>query len=111
MGRRNGSSMVIPSYNGNLLVQIRFYGFMENVRTELHLLPFSQKMAISHLQPVQGRVSFGMFVVLPSLSENSWNWSVPLSSRTLMTCANEDWPRWRFSTVTSEMMPRRTFVD
>src|SRR6267142_2840368 len=39
MGRRNGSSMAMPSYNGNLLVQIRFYGFMENVRTELHSLP------------------------------------------------------------------------
>jgi hypothetical protein len=30
--RRDGSLRLILSQNGNLLVQIRFYGFMENVR-------------------------------------------------------------------------------
>jgi hypothetical protein len=85
MGHRNGSSMVISSYNGNLLVQIRFYGFTENVCTELRFLPFSLKLTISHLQPVQGRAWFGKFIVLRSCSENLWNWSVPLSWRISMT--------------------------
>jgi hypothetical protein len=31
MERRHGSSMVILSQGGNLLVQARFYGSMENV--------------------------------------------------------------------------------